>query len=1081
MTIPFGFSGFPGGTVPTPNKPKNKSNNDKDDEPPVPPELPTFKDIAKNPFTITFVGIALIVGIIYFFSQTWTEALWFQQLGASRVLWTRWGTQIALFLLGFCLVFTLLLWVLVSAYKRRPRTKKLASSLREYQKIVDGWRKLLAWIVPTLFAIMAGIQLSSSWQIILQWFGRTSFGEYDPQFGIDIGFYVFTLPVLEALSTFFLTVLLWTLVAAVVVNFLYGGISLTTRLSVTKFARRQLGLLAAVTSVIIGWRYLLSIWTMLTDEGDLVDGALYTDIHANLPANVILSIISVLVAIMFVIASFKGRWILPTAGVAVTVVAALVIGVAYPALIEQFRVTPNARQLEEPYIQRNIDATLAAYGLDELEYQTYAAETTASAGQLREDSESTSQIRLLDPSVISPTFRQLQQSRPYYTFADTLTVDRYEIDGELRDTVIAVRDINLDGLQDEQQTWVNLHTVYTHGFGVVAAYGNTTSTDGTPAFWESSIPSQGELGDYEPRVYFSANSPDYSIVGAPEGAAPQELDYPDDNADSGQVQTTYSGDGGPSVGNWWNKLLYAVKFGSTDLFFSSQTNSESQILYDRDPLLRVSKVAPFLTLDQTAYPAVVDMDGDDSTAKRLVWIVDAYTTSNYYPYSEHQTLDSATTDSRTTATGSTFNQNQVNYMRNSVKAVVDAYDGSVTLYAWDGEDPILQAWSNIYPDLIQPMSEISGDLMSHLRYPQDLFKVQRDLLATYHVTEATEFYTGGDRWRLSEDPTVTETTTTTTTSTGETVTTTSDTVQAPYYLTMQMPGQESATFSLTSVYVPSGGGESRRAAMAGFLAVDSETGNQAGQVAEGYGQLRLIALPSSTTVPGPGQVQNNFNTAQDVASALNLLNQQGSTVIHGNLLTLPVGGGLLYVQPVYVQSTGSTSYPVLRYVLTAFGDQIGFATTLAESLDQIFGGDSAAEVADPGSTGSSTSTAGVDDDDGGGGNTTQTLEQQLSEALAAAESALADAEQAMQDGDWTAYGEAQSQLSEAIAEAVEIQSQLDGTGSSTGETAGSASESGEDTDASSSSDSSGTDNADSDIGTGSRDMADSGIATVDTG
>lgn len=1022
MSIPYGFPGFPGRPAPRSNSSQGKggANNR---NPPKLPDPPNFKAIFKNPLVITFLVLLAICGLLYFFSQTWTEALWFNQLGASRVLWTRWGTQTGLVLVGFLLLFFPLFFIFRTAYKKKPQSTRggPGANMRVYQEQIEPLRKFLTWAVPLVLGLMTAAPLASSWQTVLQWFGHTSFGETDPQFGIDIGFYVFTLPVLEIIASYLLTVVFICLAGAFAVNYLYGGIAFDQKLRVTSTARRQIALLAAVLSLLIGVRYLLSIWSMLTDEYDLVDGALYTDINANLPANVILSIISVLVAIMFVVAAFKGRWILPSAGVAVTIVAALVVGYAYPALIEQFRVTPNARQLEEPYIQRNIDATLAAYGLDDIEYQTYAAETTATAGQLREDSESTSQIRLLDPEVISPTFRQLQQSRPYYTFADSLTVDRYEIDGELRDTVIAVRDINLSGLQSEQQTWVNEHTVYTHGFGVVAAYGNTTSSDGTPSFWESSIPSTGELGDYEPRVYFSANSPDYSIVGAPEGAAPQELDYPDDNADSGQVQTTYSGDGGPSVGNLWNKLLYSIKFASTDLFFSSQTNSESQILYDRDPLLRVSKVAPFLTLEQEAYPAVVDMDGDDSTAKRLVWIVDAYTTSNNYPYSEHQTLDSATTDSRISSSGSSFNQNQVNYMRNSVKAVVDAYDGSVTLYAWDTEDPVLAAWSSIYPDLIQPISEISGDLMSHLRYPQDMFKVQRNLLTTYHVTEATEFYTGGDRWRLSEDPTVESSTETITTATGETVEveSSSESLQPPYYLTMQMPGQESATFSLTSVYVPSGGGESRRAAMAGFLAVDSETGSEAGTVAEGYGKLRLIALPSSTTVPGPGQVQNNFNTEQNVASELNLLNQQGSTVIHGNLLTLPVGGGLLYVQPVYVQSTGSTSYPVLRYVLTAFGDQVGFATTLEESLDQIFGGDSAAEVANPGDTSTST---------GGGSSGTSestTLEQQLSTALQSANDAMEAASEALSAGDWAAYGEAQDQLSSALSEAIQIQNQLD--------------------------------------------------------
>ena len=340
------------------------------------------------------------------------------------------------------------------------------------------------------------------------------------------------------------------------------------------------------------------------------------------------------------------------------------------------------------------------------------------------------------------------------------------------------------------------------------------------------------VGDYEERVYFSPGSPDYSIVGAPEGAEPQELDYPDDTAVGGQVSTTFTGNGGPSVGNVWNKLLYSIKFGSTDLFFSSQTNEASQILYDRDPLQRVAKVAPYLTLEQSAYPAVVDMDDDASTPKRLVWVVDAYTTTNNYPYAQHEALSDATVDSQSTEIGQYVQANKINYMRNSVKAVVDAYDGSVRLFRWDESDPILRTWEKIYPGSVESMSAISGDLMSHLRYPEDMFKVQRNLLATYHVTDAAGFYSGGDRWRLAEE---------TSTYGGASSAKATERVDAagnpvapptalqpPYYLTMQMPGQDSAEFSLTSVFVPGGGGEGRREAMAGFLAVDSETGNPVG-------------------------------------------------------------------------------------------------------------------------------------------------------------------------------------------------------------------------------------------------------------
>ncbi|WP_314967440.1 UPF0182 family protein [uncultured Actinomyces sp.] len=973
-----------------------------------------------GPGAITVMVLVLLGLFVYAASSFWTEILWFQQMHATRILLTRWGVIAGLAVVGVVLSVAVLRTMIGLAHRHRVSSKRgeAAANLRQYQDAIEPFKKLAFWLVALVLGIPAGLRLAEGWQTALTWLNATPFGKTDPIFGWDVSFFVFTLPFLELVVSFLLHLVILSLVVSIVASYLYGGLQAVPRPHATVPVRRHLGILAAVASVIIGVQYWIGRYSLLTQSGDNIDGAMYADVNATLPAHSILAAISIAVAALFLVAAFRGTWRLPTIGVVVTVVAALVIGGAYPALIEQFRVRPNARSLNAPYIQHNIDATLEAYGLDDLDYQTYDATTSAQPGQLREDSESTSQIRLLDPQVIRKTVQQLQQSRPYYSFDSGFFVDRYTINGERRDTVISMRELNLAGLSQEQQNWVNRHTVYTHGFGVVAAYGNSITSDGLPSYWEQSIPSKGEIGEYEPRVYFSQSAPDYSIVGGPEGTPDQELDYPDDNAPGGQVSTTFKGNGGPSVGNFWNKLLYSIKFGSTDIFFSSQTNEESQILYDRDPLLRVAKVAPYLTLEQKAYPAVVDTDGDPSTPKRLVWVVDAYTTTDSYPYAQHQSLSSSTVDSRSQSVGQYIQENSINYMRNSVKAIVDAYDGSVRLFQWDEKDPILSTWMKIYPGSVESKQNISADLMGHLRYPEDMFKVQRDLLTSYHVRDASDFYTGGDRWRLAEE------TSTAATANGASTATMSSSqqqavrVQPPYYLTMQMPGQQSAEFSLTSVFVP--GGESKREAMAGFLAVDSETGSEAAKVREGYGKLRLIALPSSTTVPGPGQIQNAYDTNQTIASQLNVLNLSDSTVIRGNLLTLPVGGGLLYVQPVYIQGSGGANYPVLRFVLTAFGNRVGFAPTLAESLDQTFGGDSAAKVA-----GGDQST----DKNKGGGDQQNQAESEPSKQLA---SALQDANQAIQDGqnalknnDWAAYGESQKRLNDALTKAIDAQKKLD--------------------------------------------------------
>lgn len=968
--------------------------------------IPQFQRPQLGPFGITVI-ILIVLGVAIFLgSQFGTEIMWFNQIGYARVFWTQLFAFAGMFALGLILAVAILSPNLHLAWKARPADPP--RSILPYRESFSRHHKLIAIGLPAIVGIFSGLSLAPQWRQLLVAINGVPFGKKDPEFGIDISFFTFTLPLIDTLLSFVLGIVVIALIATAAIGYIGGAIRVAPP-RVARATRIHLGILAAIVSVLIGARYFVDRFVMVYQTGPGTDGAMYTSVNAQMPGRLILAIIAVLIAVLFLVAAFKGSWYLPVAGVAVLVVSGLVLGLGYPLVIQRFKVVPNERDLESPYIQRNIEATYAAYGMEDLQYENYTARTDATAGQLREDSVTTSQIRLLDPEIIAPTVRQMQQSRQYYTFADQFSVDRYTLTDkngkeEKRDTVISVRDINLSALANSQRNWVNDHTVYTHGFGVVAAYGNHLNADGLPDYWEHSIPSRGEMGKYEERVYFSPNSPQYSIVGAPQGAKPQELDYPDDTKEAGQVRTTYKGDGGPGIGNFFAKLLYAVKFASTDLFFSSQVNEASQILYDRDPSLRVAKVAPYLTLDNKSYPAVVDLDGDPKTPKRLVWIVDGYTTSDSYPYAEHVNLDEATADSRTENREMFATANTINYMRNSVKAVVDAYDGSVRLYEWDSKDPVLKTWKGIYPGQIQSMDKISGDLMSHLRYPEDLFKVQRTLLATYHVKDAPQFYTGGDQWRLSEDPTARQNA-----AAGERGTS----LQPPYYLTMKMPSQKSAEFSLTSVYVPGGNAQFRRAPMAGFLAVDSETGNTPGKVREGYGKLRMIALPSSTTVPGPGQVQNNFNSNRTVNLELNLQDQQGSKVTRGNLLTLPVGGGLLYVQPVYIQSTGDTSYPQLRNVLVAFGDKIGFAPSLEEALDQVFEGNAAATTASSGAS-----------DSGPAKPEPTSASATLTKALKEAADAMKAADEAMKAGDWSAYGAAQKKLQAAIEDAEEAQAEV---------------------------------------------------------
>ncbi|TFD29097.1 UPF0182 family protein [Cryobacterium cryoconiti] len=938
--------------------------------------------------------IAGLVIIFFVFAGLYADVLWFDQLGFLSVLTTQWFAGAGLFVIGF-VAMAVPVWVSIQiAYRLRPVYAKLNSQLDRYQQVIEPLRRLAMFGIPALLGLFAGVAAATRWQVVLMWLNRTETGRVDPQFKFDISFYLFDLPFFQSVLGFASAVVLISALVAAATSYLYGSIRVSGReVIVSKAARVQIAVTASLYLLLQAASIWLEQYSTLTNANDLITGAGYTDVNATIPGRAILAGIAAVVAILFLVTAVVGRWRLPIVGTALLIVSSLLVGSLYPWVVQRFQVDPSAKTLEEPYIQRNIDLTRDAYGLADIEEIPYNASTTAEPGALRADAETTANIRILDPALVSDAFSQLEQFKQYYQFPQNLDVDRYTIDGKSQDTVVTVRDLKLEGL-NAGNTWVNSTVVYTHGYGVVAAYGNQRSADGQPVFLESGIPTTGSLPEYEPRIYFGETSPPYSIVGAPEGSKPVELDYPSGTDGAQQTYTTFTGDGGPKLDNAFNKLIYALKFQSEQIFLANAVNEKSQILYDRDPVTRVQKVAPYLTLDSDAYPSVVD--------GKVKWIVDGYTTSASYPYSTSVGLSDAIADTETPP--QPFALDQINYMRNSVKATVDAYDGSVTLYAWDDEDPLLKTWQKIFPTTIKPMTEMSGDLMSHVRYPADLFKVQRKVLGKYHVTDPGSFYSVDDAWTTPNDPVSPSTNTT---------------LQPPYYLTMQVPGQESPSFSLYSTFIPDASGATSRNVLTGYLAVDADAGSTDGKRSEGYGKLRLLNLPEDVTVPGPGQVQAKFNADPTVSTQLNLLKQGQSKVLNGNLLTLPVGGGLLYVQPVYVQSTGETSYPLLQKVLVAFGDQIAFEDTLDKALDVLFGGDSGANAGDTSVPPSETPVEGEAPAEGDTTPSTSTgdpaTDAQLKSLLAEAKIAVTDKQAALTTGDFTAYGAADKKLNDAVA------------------------------------------------------------------
>jgi uncharacterized membrane protein (UPF0182 family) len=700
----------------------------------------------------------------------------------------------------------------------------------------------------------------------------------------------------------------------------------------------------------------------------LITGLTYTDVNATLPAKSILAAIAVICSLLFFANIVRKSWLLPAAGTALMVGASVLIAGVYPGAVQQFQVKPSESSKEAPFIQRNIDATRDAYGIADVEMKDYQATVSTNSGQLANDAATIANIRLMDPNVLSATFRQLQQIKPYYSFPESLDIDRYTVNGVQRDAVVAVRELNIEG--NPSRNWINDHLVYTHGFGFVSAFGNTVDADGKPNFLVGDLPPTTGLGKFQPRIYFGENVPDYSIIGGPKTDTPVEFDYPDDASANGQKNYTYTGKGGVPMGGLFKKLLFAIQYQEQRIVLSSLINSESKILYNRSPRDRVAKVAPWLTLDGDPYPAIVD--------GKIQWIIDGYTTSSGYPYSQTTALGAATTDALTTNSAAvTAQRNQnINYIRNSVKATVDAYDGTVVLYQWDEKDPVLKTWMKAFPNSVTPKSEMSKQLLEHIRYPEDMFRVQRDVLSSYHVQTAGAFYGGQDFWRVPRDPS------TFGANAG---------AQPPYYMTLEMPGSDKPTFTLTTPFVPRGGREN----LSAFAVVDSNYGPN-------YGKITVLQLPRSTNVAGPSQVASNFEAKPEVANSLSLLRQGGSDVVLGNLLTLPVGGGLLYVQPVYVRATSNTAaYPLLQKVLVSFGDVIGFDSSLKGALDQVFGGNS----------GTSSSGSPVT-------STTNNASDDLKAALQNARQALADGNAALAKGDFAAYGRAQDRLKAALAAAI---------------------------------------------------------------
>ncbi|MER6103939.1 UPF0182 family protein [Streptomyces sp. NPDC001832] len=921
---------------------------------------------------MTLGVLAVLAMAFVMFAGFWTDWLWYRSVDFSSVFTTTLWTKIGLFLVfGLLMAFVvgLNIWL---AHRLRPPLSAMSleqQSLDRYRMNLAPYKKWVLLAITALVGLIAGASASGQWRTWLTYANGVPFGQKDPQFHLDVSFYAFDLPWYRFLLGFGFAATVLSLIAAALTHYLYGGLRITSP------GARATGAATGHLSVLLGvfvslkavayWldRYGLAVKSSDFKATDNWTGLRYVDANAYLPAKTILFCIAAICAVLFFATLWRRTWQLPMIGLGLMVLSAILIGGLYPAIVQKFQVQPNEQAKEAPFIQKNIDATRDAYDIADVPVEDYSGKSTTDDGaKLRASADEAASYRVMDPNVVSPAFQQLQQKRNYYQFPKTLDVDRYkDAAGNDQDTIIGLRELNLDGIP--KRNWINDHFTYTHGYGAIAAKGTTTGKNpkGSPDFTESGLPTTGDIssGTYEQRIYYGEKTEQYSIVGGPQ----KELDY----EEHGEKTTSYQGDSGVSISNPLNRAAYAVAFNEPQILYSGAIGEGSRILYNRTPKERVEAVAPWLTIDGDAYPAVVD--------GRIQWIVDAYTTTNSYPYASRTTLGDTTADSLTTDQRAVVaQQNQVNYIRNSVKATVDAYDGTVKLYEWDTNDPVLKTWSKAFPGTVTPRDEIPKELMDHLRYPQDLFKVQRELLTRYHVTNPAQFYSGSDAWQVPDDPTKKE-----------------SGAVPPYYLSIKMPDQTAQKFSLTTTFTPKG-----RPDLGAFMAVDADASSK------DYGKITL--LRATTTVKGPGQVQSELNGNDDVAEFVRNLKGTDSDIEYGNLLTVPLEGGFLYIEPVYTRG-GTQNYPLMRKVAASYGSKTVFENSLGEALDAVFG------VTEPGTTQPPAETT----------QPPATGDAALEKAIADAQKAYAEGEEALKKQDWSAYGKAQEDLQNALQRAAAAQ------------------------------------------------------------
>lgn len=914
--------------------------------PPGSPGRPVAISRRGRAVALAVVVLVLLVQVVPRLNSTYTDWLWFRSVDATGVLRTELLTRLGLFVVVALLVAAAVTAGVVLAYRFRPVFLPQAGvpdALARYRAAMGSSPARTVFWVPVVLGLLAGSIAQTGWRSVLAFVNSTPFGTTDPQFGLDISFYAFELPLWRSVVTWIMAALVLAFLANLVTHYLFGGLRPGAREgALTRAARIQLVTLAGLFVLAKAAAYWLDRYELLFRENSTFTGAGYTDVNAVMPAKIFMFSVALVCAIAFFSAIVIKDLRIPALATVLLLFSALVVGSAWPLAVEQFSVKPNRAEKEREYIARNIAATRDAYdiGDDKVTYIDNWGAANPNPRQAGSDVTTLSNVRVLDPNVLAPTFTQQQQLRNFYGFPESLSIDRYTIDGEMRDFLVAARELNPRALQANQRDWINQHTVYTHGNGFVAAPANRVNEiaddagsdrGGLPNYQVSDLDAIASGHDMmipvtQPRIYFgeliAQSDPDYAIVGD-NGDGPREYD-------TDTQQYTYTGAGGVPVGGWVNRTAYALKFAERNILLSGIIGDDSKIIYDRDPRDRVQKVAPWLTTDTNTYPAVID--------GRIKWIVDGYTTLKTYPYAELSSLEGATNDSTNEAGGRVLPDQKVSYIRNSVKATVDAYDGTVDLYAFDESDPVLQTWMKAMPDVVQPRDAISPELEEHLRYPEDLFKIQREKLAKYQVDDPGQFFTNDAFWSVPSDPTVT------------------GSIQNPQTPPPVAPGAPGAQQPATRApadgpsqppyYVVVSDPTDPRSRKPSFQLISAFRGYEreflsahmsASSDPETYGKITVrVQRPTEPLAQGPNQAQDIMIASPAIAQDRRLWGETAE-ITEGNLLALPLAGdSVLYVEPIYTQRKDQDSaFPRLLRVMVTYDRAVGYAPTLYEALRQV--------------------------------------------------------------------------------------------------------------------------------------------------